>query len=110
MNGGRNMRRSRISLFVLACSLAVTSLLEVPSFAAGSGYTAQILPLIPAGINDSGVIAGTVGLNAASYQNGVITLLPHANGVVGLYEADAINNDGAIAGNVVNGPGMFWRK
>jgi hypothetical protein len=75
----------------------------------GAGYTATSLPLTPAGINDSGVIVGTVGSKAARYYNGALTpLLPLLYQPSGNYEGQAINRRGAMAGNIEYGPGLFW--
>jgi hypothetical protein len=78
------------------------------------GYSATQLPLVPGGINDSGVVVGSVSpgggalTKAARWLNGaLVTLSTNANWP-GNYEARAINYRGSIVGRVVGGPGMYW--
>jgi hypothetical protein len=72
------------------------------------GYVATQLPIYPSGINDNGVIVGTVGVYAARYHNGAMTILPRLPGVSGNHLGDAINRQGAMAGHIANGRGLFW--
>lgn len=78
-------------------------------FVIGTGYSASVLPLIPAGISDSGVVVGSVGLDVARYYNGVLTVATRAPGLAGDYEASGINNHGAVIGRIPFGRGLFWR-
>ena len=103
-----------------ACSDRPTSLVRPrpdAAVAAGiqlQGYTAIELPLLPAGINDAGVIAGTYGdastQYAAVFSNGALTLLAQPAYVKGNYYASAINSNGAIVGGMQDGSGLFWRS
>ena len=79
----------------------------------GDAYAVTVLPFIPAGINDLGVIAGTSGsvpnpTDAVTYYNGVMTTLPRVPGLGGQYEARGINNSGSVIGTVQGGPGLYW--
>ena len=73
------------------------------------GYSATVLPLIPAGISDSGVVVGSLGLNVARFYNGVLTVATRSPGLAGDYEASGINNHGAMIGRIPFGRGLFWR-
>ena len=117
------MTPTRSTLLLLACSLAAcapdapTAPQEATVREAGpsaallnlNGYTPTLLPLLPAGISDSGVIAGTLGLNVARFRNGTLTTLPRAANLPGQYRAKGISNKGAVIGHVQFGPGLFWR-
>src|SRR5215211_8353333 len=100
--------RSRLQLSVIllvASSLVACDAATPPTepaakpdaliFSTSTGYGATLLPLIPAGISDSGVIAGTLGLDVARYYNGVLTPAQRDPVYGGSYEARGINNHGA---------------
>jgi hypothetical protein len=62
-------------------------------------YSVTVLPLDRAwAMNSSGVIAGTIGGNAALYRDGNVVLLPGMAGYTGLM-ATAISDNGIIAGH-----------
>jgi hypothetical protein len=72
------------------------------------GFLVTQLAIVPADINDSGVVVGTLGSNAYRYYNGAYTQLPRRADVPGDYQARAINQKGTIVGNVRNGSGLVW--
>jgi probable HAF family extracellular repeat protein len=118
------MLRSRAPILALACTVAACTVAACTDPTApppptrpdpeprpalvGQGYTVSPLPLIPAGINDAGVIAGNLGGNAARFHSGVLTTLPRVPGLYGTYVARAINSLGGIVGHVVSERGLFW--
>lgn len=80
------------------------------------------LPFVPAGINDSGAIVGTINNTAVRYLNGTLTTLPAPPGRVVVaaasflppplfhpaYAAVAIANTGHIVGD--DGSMLLWNK
>ena len=118
------MLRSRATLLISASALALAACDDTTAPREGArpgetpeaallinfGYSATVLPIIPADINDSGVILGNMGENIVRYRsNGSWLPYKRLAGVGGVYVAKAINRAGAATGEVQGGRGLFWR-
>ncbi len=71
------------------------------------GYTATVLPFLPGGINDSGVIGGAHVGNIVTWNNGVVTVFPPPPDIELAVSGGAINNAGSVIGQAQK-RGLVW--
>ena len=110
------MQRLRLAQPLVACAIVAcsdtmgptASTLAPRAAVTGGGYAMSSLPFVPTGINDAGVMVGWSGNSAVRFEGVTLAVLPVLESLPGIYRAHAISSDGAIAGGVQGGVGLYW--